>query len=115
MVENLPGLKQVWICGDLARGDSSGSIDCILIGEELDAEYIAGLSAKVHKLVGKKVNTQVMEEIKDEMVSALSTGLGNEARRMISGFKAALSNSEKQRKVMLVNSDLENLLKEKIA
>ena len=69
VVENLPGLKQVWICGDLARGVSSGSIDCILIGEELDAEYIAGLSAKVHKLVGKKVNTQVMTDIKDEMVS----------------------------------------------
>jgi len=34
---------------------------------------------------------------------------------MISGFKAALSNSEKQRKVMLVNSDLENSLKEKTA
>ena len=70
VVENLPGLKQVWICGDLARGVPSGSIDCILIGEELDAEYIAGLSAKVHKLVGKKVNTQVLEEIKDEMASA---------------------------------------------
>ena len=69
VVENLPGLKQVWICGDLARGVSSDSIDCILIGEELDAEYIAGLSGKVHKLVGKKVNTQVMTEIKDEMVS----------------------------------------------
>ena len=27
---------------------------------------------------------------------------------MISGLKAALSNSEKQRKVMLVNSDFEN-------
>jgi len=70
VVENLPGLKQVWICGDLARGVSSGSIDCILIGGELDVEYIAGLSAKVHKLVGKKVNAQVMSEIKDEMVSA---------------------------------------------
>ena len=69
VVENLPGLKQVWICGELARGVSSGSIDCILIGEELDEEYIAGLSGKVHKLVGKKVNTQVMTEIKDEMVS----------------------------------------------
>ena len=34
---------------------------------------------------------------------------------MISGLKAALSNSEKQRKVMLVNSDLENFLKEKTA
>ena len=33
---------------------------------------------------------------------------------MISGLKAALSNSEKQRKAMLVNSDLENFLKEKI-
>ena len=69
VVENLPGLKQVWICGDLARGVPSGSIDCILIGKELDAAYIAGLSGKVHKLVGKKVNTQVMTEIKDEMVS----------------------------------------------
>ena len=34
---------------------------------------------------------------------------------MISGLKAALSNSEKQRKIMLVNSDLENSLKEKTA
>ena len=69
VVENLPGLKQVWICGDLARGVPSGSIDCILIGNDLDAAYIAGLSAKVHKLVGKKVNAQVMTEIKDEMIS----------------------------------------------
>ena len=70
VVENLPGLKQVWVCGDLAHGIPCNSIDCILIGEELDADYIAGLSGKVHKLVGKKVNTQVMTEIEDEMVSA---------------------------------------------
>jgi len=69
VVENLPGLKQVWICGDLAKGTPSGSIDCILIGKELDAAYIAGLSGKVHKLIGKKVNAQVMTEINDEMVS----------------------------------------------
>ena len=67
--ENLPGLKQEWICGDLARGVSSDSIDCILIGEELDADYISGLSGKVHNLVGNKVNTQVMTEIKHEMIS----------------------------------------------
>lgn len=34
---------------------------------------------------------------------------------MISRLKVALSNSEKRRKVMLVNSDLENSLKEKTA
>ena len=33
---------------------------------------------------------------------------------MISGLKAALSNSKKQGKVILMNSDLENFLKEKI-
>ena len=69
VVENLPGLIQVWICGDLAQGISGNSIDCILIGEELDAEYITGLSGKVYKLVGKKVNAQVMTEIKDEIIS----------------------------------------------
>jgi len=69
VVKNLPGLKQVWVYGDLARGVSGNIIDCILIGEELDAAYIAGLSAKVYKLLGKKVNTQVLEEIKGEMVS----------------------------------------------
>ena len=57
VVEDLPGLKQIWICWDLARGIPSDSIDCILIGKELDEAYIAGLSGKVHKVVGKKVNT----------------------------------------------------------
>lgn len=66
---NLPGLKQIWICGDLARGIQGNCIDCILVGEDLDTEYIAELSGKVYKLVGKKVNTQVIEEIKDEMAS----------------------------------------------
>ena len=77
VVENLPGLKQVWICGDLACGIQGNSIDCILIGEELDAEYIAGLSGKVHKLIDKKVNTKVMTEIKDEMISGSLLVWGN--------------------------------------
>jgi len=34
---------------------------------------------------------------------------------MISRFKAVLSNSDKQKKVILVNSDLENSWKEKTA
>jgi hypothetical protein len=70
VVENLLGLKQVWICGDLARDVPVSSIDFILISEELDVAYIAGLSGKVHKLAGKKVSPQVMTEIKDEMVSS---------------------------------------------
>ena len=37
VVANLPGLKQVWVCGDLARGVESETIDALLVGEQLDA------------------------------------------------------------------------------
>ena len=66
VVENLPGLSQVWICGDLARGIQGDSIDCLLIGTDLNSKYIAGLSARVKELTGKKVNTQVLEQMPDE-------------------------------------------------
>ena len=53
VVANLLGLKQVWVCGDLARGVESETIDTLLVGEELDAAYIVGLSSKVEKLTAK--------------------------------------------------------------
>ena len=66
VVDNLPGLSQVWICGALARGIQGDSIDCLLIGTDLNSKYIAGLSARVKELTGKKVNTQVLEQMPDE-------------------------------------------------
>ena len=66
VVENLPGLSQVWICGALARGIQGDSIDCLLIGTDLNSKYIAGLSARVKELTGKKVNTQLLEQMPDE-------------------------------------------------
>ena len=66
VVDNLPGFSQVWICGALARGIQGDSIDCVLIGTDLNSKYIAGLSARVKELTGKKVNTQVLEQMPDE-------------------------------------------------
>ena len=66
VVENLPGLSQVWICGALARGIQGDSIDCLLIGTDLNSKYIAGLSARVKELTGKKLNTQLLEQMPDE-------------------------------------------------
>ena len=63
VVDNLPGLSQVWICGALARGIQADAIDCLLIGENLDRKYIEGLSARVNKLTGKKVNAIVFEQM----------------------------------------------------
>ena len=66
VVDNLPGLSQVWVCGALARGIQGDSIDCVLIGTDLNSKYIAGLSARVKELTGKKVNTKVLEQMPDE-------------------------------------------------
>ncbi len=66
VVDNLPGLSQVWICGALARGIQADAIDCLLIGENLDRKYIEGLSARVNELTGKKVNALMLEQMPDE-------------------------------------------------
>lgn len=94
VVESLPRLKQVCICQDLTEGIPSGSIDCISIGEDLDSEYIAELSGIVYKLVGKKVNTQVTTEIKDEIISDSLLIWEMYTGRTISGFKGAFNNSK---------------------
>jgi len=66
VVDSLPGLSQVWICGALARGIQADAIDCLLIGTDLNSKYIAGLSARVKELTGKKVNALVLELMPDE-------------------------------------------------
>jgi len=70
VVENLPGLKQVWICGDLARGVESETIDALLVGEQLDRAYIGGLSGKAEKLTGKKVQAQILDRMPKERAGA---------------------------------------------
>ena len=66
VVDNLPGLSQVWICGALARGIQADAIDCLLIGQSLNRKYIEGLSARVNELTGKKVNALLLEHMPDE-------------------------------------------------
>ena len=66
VVDSLPGLSQVWICGALERGIQAHAIDCLLIGTDLNSKYIAGLSARVKELTGKKVNALVLELMPDE-------------------------------------------------
>ena len=72
VVSNLPGLTQVWICGPLARGLQSDTIDCLLIGEGLNQRYIQGLSAKVNNITGKKVNIKVLKHVpKEKQIESL--------------------------------------------
>ena len=70
VVDNLPGLSQVWICGALAQGIQGDSIDCLLIGTDLNSKYIAVLSARVKELTGKKVHAQILESMPADKAAA---------------------------------------------
>ena len=56
---NLPSLKQVWVCGDLAKGLPSEYIEAILIGPDLDRSYIKKLTDKAKLLTGKTITVKV--------------------------------------------------------
>ena len=96
VVANLPGLKQVWVCGDLARGVNQRLIDAFYWDEQLD-QYIGGLSGKVEKLTGKKVNAQILEHMPDERCS-MFIGVGKKRRTMIARLQANMpvNNRDKQ-------------------
>ena len=68
VVRRLPGLEQVWVCGDLAQGLQSETIECVLVGEELDQTYIEEVCSRVEGLTSKTVKAQVSTEIQPEQL-----------------------------------------------
>jgi hypothetical protein len=66
VVGRLKGLEQVWVCGDLAQGLQSEHIECILVGEALDREYIEQLCIRVEELTEKTVQATVNRKLPKE-------------------------------------------------
>ena len=52
-------LEQVWILGSLAQGINSDELEVLLIGENLDEDYIKELMSKVEKHIDKTINYQI--------------------------------------------------------
>ncbi|MCC5926537.1 MAG: ArsR family transcriptional regulator [Bacteroidetes bacterium] len=55
----------VYLTGQLARGLDSNIIDLAIVGEHIDRPFLASLSDKAEKLVGRKIRTMILhpEEI----------------------------------------------------
>ena len=53
-------LDQVWICGKLAQGLESDVIEVVLVGSNVDSEYITELIGKVAKMTEKQIDYDVM-------------------------------------------------------
>lgn len=55
VIKNIGDLKEVYLVGELAKGQNSKVIDLWFVGQELDTNYILELVEKVEKLIKRKV------------------------------------------------------------
>lgn len=60
VIHRIGNLNCVYLTGDFARGKDSPVIDLILVGENIDREYLARKVMQAEELVGRKVSYVVL-------------------------------------------------------
>lgn len=60
VIHRIGNLLCVYLTGDFARGKDSPVIDLILVGEDIDREYLGRKVMQAEELVGRKVNYVVL-------------------------------------------------------
>jgi DNA-binding transcriptional ArsR family regulator len=61
VVNRIGNLTSVYLTGDFAHGKDSPVIELVLVGLDMDREYLARKVAQAEDLVGRKVNYLVLE------------------------------------------------------
>ena len=56
VLERMGPVQKILLVGDYAKGLDSGTVDVVLIGNQLNTEYIEALEEKVGGLIDRKVN-----------------------------------------------------------
>ncbi len=56
VLERMGPVQKILLVGDYAQGIDAGTIDVVLIGNQLNTEYIAALEEKIEGLIGRKLN-----------------------------------------------------------
>lgn len=56
VLERMGPVKKILLIGDYAQGLDTGTIDVVLIGNQMNTEYIEALEKKVEDLIDRKVN-----------------------------------------------------------
>lgn len=66
VILNLGKLKEVYLVGDLAKGNDSPVIDLWFVGDQLDEKYLGSLTLRAEEFIKRKVNYIVMDQDKLE-------------------------------------------------
>jgi hypothetical protein len=71
VIHRIGNLNCIYLIGDFARGKDSDVIELILVGGDIDLEYLARKVGQAEELVGRKVNYIVLDQ--EEAVKHLDT------------------------------------------
>lgn len=56
VLERMGDVKKIVVTGDYANGNDTGIIDVVLVGEDLNRDYILKLASKIEREIKRKVN-----------------------------------------------------------
>ncbi len=74
VVKRMGNVEKAIITGDYANGIDSGVIDLVLIGEEIDRDYLDFLIDKTYEKINRKVKVSIFEEDQPELAGILVYG-----------------------------------------
>jgi DNA-binding transcriptional ArsR family regulator len=63
VIHRIGNLIAVYLTGDFAKGKDSQVIDLIIVGDNIDLEYLARKVLQAEELVGRKVNYKVFDMV----------------------------------------------------
>lgn len=66
VIHRLGNLNCVYLTGDFAKGKDSQIIELIIVGEDIDREYLARKVVQAEEMVGRKVSFIVLESSEAE-------------------------------------------------
>ncbi|PSL01410.1 PaaX family transcriptional regulator [Cecembia rubra] len=74
VVKRMGNVEKAYIVGDYAQGIDSGTIEMILVGRDLDLEYLDFLTEKTYEKLQRRVLVQVLEDDPEEVSGFLVYG-----------------------------------------
>ena len=66
VLDRMGSVKKVIVIGDYANGIDSGTIEVIVIGDDLNTEYIDQLSVKIEKEIKRKVKFFILQKFESK-------------------------------------------------
>ncbi|MFZ4522781.1 MAG: ArsR family transcriptional regulator [Bacteroidales bacterium] len=66
LINRLGNVTSAYLLGDLAVGRDADHIDLVLVGEEINSEYLQRLTVKAEKLISRRINCTILTKEEEE-------------------------------------------------